>query len=106
MKNLTICLMTAGLLLSFAPKNLSASASTTPTPMSAATSNVATKSAALTARLNEINEMDKSNMASSEKKQLRKEARSTKQELRQLNGGVYISAGAVILILILLIVLL
>jgi hypothetical protein len=57
-------------------------------------------------RLDEINAMDKSKLTSSEKKQLRKEARSTKKEIQEVGGGVYISAGAIILILILLIILL
>jgi hypothetical protein len=45
-------------------------------------------------------------MTSSEKKELRKEVRSTKKQLRELSGGVYLSVGAVIVILLLLIILL
>ena len=57
-------------------------------------------------RLDEINTMDKSKLTPFEKKQLRKEVRATKKEIKQIGGGVYISAGAIILILILLIILL
>jgi len=57
-------------------------------------------------RLDEINAMDKSKMTSAEKKTLRKEVKSIKSSLREIGGGVYISVGALILILILLIVLL
>lgn len=64
------------------------------------------KSEALVARLHEIQAVNKSELNFSEKRQLRKETRSIKKELQQLNGGVYISAGAVILILVLLIILL
>lgn len=57
-------------------------------------------------RLSEIKAMDKSTMTSSEKKQLRKEVRTLKTNLAQLNGGVYLSVGAIIVIVLLLILLL
>ena len=57
-------------------------------------------------RLSEIKAMDKSNMTSSEKKQLRKEVRTLKTNLAQLSGGVYLSVGAIIVIVLLLILLL
>ncbi|TVQ86243.1 MAG: hypothetical protein EA393_12460 [Bacteroidetes bacterium] len=60
---------------------------------------------ALMDRLNEINEMDKSAMSSSEKNDLRKEVRAIQKEQRP-TGGVYISVGAAILIVLLLILLL
>ncbi len=50
--------------------------------------------------------MDKSNLSSLEKKQLRKEVRATNKQLKELNGGIYLSVGAVIIILLLLILLL
>jgi hypothetical protein len=50
--------------------------------------------------------MDKANMKSSEKKSMRKEVKSINHKLREIGGGVYISAGGLILILILLIILL
>ncbi len=60
---------------------------------------------ALELRLNELKAMDMSKLKSSEKKDLRKEARAIKRELKDISGGVYISAGALIVILILLIIL-
>lgn len=60
----------------------------------------------LTSRLAEIKAMDKSGMKASEKKQLRKEKRSIKSELRQVKGGVYVSAGALLVLLIILILVL
>lgn len=60
---------------------------------------------ALMDRLNEINEMDKSAMSSSEKNELRKELRAIEKEQRP-SGGIYISVGAAILIVLLLILLL
>lgn len=61
---------------------------------------------AMVNRLNEIKAMDKSEMSSREKKELRKEVRTLKTNLAQIGGGVYLSAGAIIIILLLLIILL
>ncbi len=57
-------------------------------------------------RLEEIKAMDKSNMSSKEKKALRKEVRSIKKSLTEINGGIYLSIGAIIIIILLLILLL
>ena len=60
----------------------------------------------MTARLETIKAMDKSTLGFSEKRQLRKEVRSIKHRLHVNNGGVYISIGTLLLVVILLIVLL
>jgi len=65
-----------------------------------------TKGENLLLRLNEINEIDKSTLNSAKKKELRKEVRSIKSELKHLGGGIYISASAALIIIILLILLL
>jgi hypothetical protein len=57
-------------------------------------------------RLEEIKAMDKSDMKSSEKKELRKEVRTIKANLSASNNGVYFSVGAIIIIILLLILLL
>lgn len=57
-------------------------------------------------RLDEINAMDKSKLTAAEKKTLRKEVKSINSSLRAIGGGVYVSVGALILILIILIILL
>lgn len=54
-------------------------------------------------RLNEIQDMDKSELTAVEKKALRKEVKAIK---KIADGGVYISVGAIIIILLLLIILL
>ena len=60
---------------------------------------------ALINRVNEINAMDRSTMSRSEKKEIRKELRATKREVnRHSNGGVFISTGLIILILVLIII--
>ena len=56
----------------------------------------------LISRLNEINAMDKTKLNSSEKKDLRKEVKSIKKELKAISGGIYLSAMAIIIILLVL----
>ena len=57
-------------------------------------------------RLEEIKAMDKSNLTRADKKNLRKEVRSIKEELRTTGNGVYLSIGAIIIILLILILIL
>ena len=57
-------------------------------------------------RLEEIKEIDKSSLSSSEKKDLRKEVRVIKKSLKASNNGVYLSVGAIIIIILLLILIL
>ncbi len=56
-------------------------------------------------RLNEIKAMDMSTMTTVQKKELRKEVRTIKQELKAVSG-VYLSIGALLIIILLLILLL
>ncbi len=56
-------------------------------------------------RLEEIKALDKGQLSAVEKKALRKEVRAIKKELAA-GGGVYLSVGAIILIVLLLILLL
>jgi len=60
----------------------------------------------LLARLDEIKNMDKSSLDRSEKREIRKEVRSIKKELNDNHNGVYLSVGAIIVIVLLLIILL
>ncbi|TCC93245.1 hypothetical protein EZ428_00280 [Pedobacter frigiditerrae] len=57
-------------------------------------------------RVEEIRNMDKSNLTREEKKALRKELREMKDKARALSGGVYLSVGAIIIIILLLILIL
>src|ERR1700687_5749963 len=57
----------------------------------------------LIARLKEIRDMDKSNLTSSEKKALRKEVKEMKKEVKKESKGIYLSVGAIIIIVLLLI---
>jgi hypothetical protein len=60
----------------------------------------------LTARLDEINSIDKKNLTSAERRELRKEVKKIEQALTLNGGGVYVSVGALLLVIVLLIVLL
>ncbi len=103
MKKIVLCLMATFLSLTFLP--LQSNAATTAAPSSLVNSKPA-EAKTLVLRLNEINAMDKSKLKSADKKNLRKEVSSIRHKLRDIGGGVYLSAGALILIVILLIVLL
>lgn len=99
---LVVCLV----LTMFAPQALPAAvhpASTTPTTEKPVASAEATQ---LLRRLDEIKAMDKSELSKSQKKELRKEVKGIKKELRAVGGGVYLSTAAIIIIALLLILLL
>jgi hypothetical protein len=106
MKKLAICLIMTCLSLTLLPLQLNAANRTEPSTLPAPKPSEAAEAKTLDLRLNEINSMDKTNMKSAEKKSLRKEVKSINHKLRDISGGVYLSAGAIVLIVILLIVLL
>jgi hypothetical protein len=56
-------------------------------------------------RLEEIKDMDKSELKRSDRKELRKEVRAIKAKMRSSGNGIYISSGAIIIILLLIIIL-
>ncbi len=91
--------------ISASPKDLAAPKEMTSSkPAQKAEENAEAK--AMVERLNEINSMDKSKLTSAQKKNLRKEVKSIRSNLRDISGGVYISGAAVIIIVVLLLVLL
>lgn len=57
-------------------------------------------------RLEEIKDMDKSDLSRSERKELRKEVKEIKADLKSSGNGLYLSVGAIIIIILLLILLL
>jgi hypothetical protein len=57
-------------------------------------------------RLEEIKAMDKSDLSRSEKRSLRKEVRAIQSDLQTKKHGIYISIGAFIIIILLLVILL
>lgn len=57
-------------------------------------------------RVEEIRKMDKSDLTRAEKKELRKELRELKSQANAMKGGVYLSVGAIIIIILVLILIL
>lgn len=55
-------------------------------------------------RVAEIKAMDFTEMTSEERKEVKNELREMKKEAKRVGGGVYISVGAIILILILILI--
>jgi predicted PurR-regulated permease PerM len=105
MKKITFYLMMMVLSLSAFPTTILA-AEKAPVTVTNTTKEVPAEVKVLLNRLDEIKAMDKSSLNSSEKKQLRKEVRAIKSELRSTGNGVYFSVGAIIIIILLLILLL
>ena len=108
MKKITFCAMAIFLSLAFYPVQSMAAT----TKMAAKSTLVVSKpevsaqTKTLELRLDQIGKMDKSNLNSTEKRALRKEVRSIKEKLAADGGYIYVSVGAAILIVVLLIVLL
>jgi len=106
MKKIAIGLLATCLSLTLLPLQINAA---TNAPLSSVNAPKPVESAearVLLLRLDEISKTDASKLNSAEKKDMKKEVRSIKRELKDINGGVYISAGALILILILMVILL
>lgn len=57
-------------------------------------------------RVNEIRNMDRSEMTKAERKALKKELRDMNKEAKAIKGGVYLSVGAIIIIILVLILIL
>jgi hypothetical protein len=106
MKKFAICLIMACLSFTLVPLQAKGVSKIEPTSLPAPKPVESAEVKALELRLNEINSMDKTNMKSAEKKSMRKEVKTINHKLREIGGGVYLSAGAIILIVILLVVLL
>ena len=106
MKKIILCLMAICLSLTFLPLQSNAATNAEPSSLVAPKPAESAEVKTLELRLNEINAMDKSKLKSAEKKNLRKEVKSINHKLRETGGVVYLSAGTIILILILLIILL
>lgn len=102
MKKFILSTFTALLAFSFIPTESNAAAVTVKTELPA---DSAAMKLNLENRLTEISTMDKSTLNHKEKSTLRKETRSIEKTLNSDYGGVYISVGALILIIILLIIL-
>jgi hypothetical protein len=102
MKKITICLLATFFALTINPMQ-SKAATSSETSNTEATQSAEAKTLLL--RLDDINAMDKSNLTLSDKKDLRAEVTQINYRLRESGGGVYLSVGALIIIILLLIIL-
>lgn len=100
MKKMLIA-VSAFMLMALVSPNVNAACEIRNADTASATSKTVEQSAIL-ARVYEIKKMDKSNLTLSEKKGLRTELKSLKKRYRE-GGGIYLSVGAVVIIILLLI---
>ena len=106
MKKVTLSLMIMILSLTISSTTMMAKTSD-PTNLAPANTEVPAEVKVMYERLKEIKNMDKSDLTSSDRKELRKEVRAIKSNLRASgNGGVYLSIGAIIIIILILILIL
>lgn len=117
MKKLFVSILLAFILQLFIPDQVYAKKDKNPVQTTSLKAVEATDVGVLVARVEEIKAMDMSTLTASERKDLRKELRSIKNDLKARgdsdlqatainNGGVYLSVGAIIIIILLLILLL
>lgn len=92
------------LALSMLPSHLQAKPKTIPVNSTTPVENP--QAQGLLLRLEKIKAMDKTQLTSPERKDLRKEVKSIKKELKTMDQGVYLSVSAIIIIVLLLILLL
>ena len=106
MKKIVLCVMAGFLSLAFVPHQLKAATTEEPTSIPAPKPAVSSEAKTLMVRLDEIKATDKSKLNADEKKELRKEVKAIKSNLKAIGNGVYLSGAALIVIVVLLIVLL
>ncbi|MBI5373053.1 MAG: hypothetical protein HZA79_13605 [Sphingobacteriales bacterium] len=77
-----------------------------PVPLANNTKTEDPRAQQLLTRLHDIKNMDKSSLTGSEKKTLRKEVKGIRKEMKEIKGGVYLSVGAILIVILLLILIL
>ena len=102
MKKIIFSLVTVCLSITFIPNKLKAASD----PVKTQNLSQSAEAEVLINRLEEIRSMDKSTFSKCDKKVLQKEVKLIDGRLHAVGGGIYISVGAAILILILVIILL
>jgi hypothetical protein len=100
MKKQTLFMLTV-IIMSIIPTHVSARTHPVKPPVENSSESIR-----LTKRLEEIKNIDVSELNRNEKKELRKEVKTIEKQLKQNNGGVYLSVGAIIIVVLLLIILL
>lgn len=85
--------------------NTSLASEKMPKPITPAPTEIPAEIQVMLNRLEEIKDMDKSDLKRSDRKELRKELREIKKEIKAKGGGLYLSVGAIIIILLIIIIL-
>lgn len=106
MKKLSLWALTAIMLLTLVPTSTKAEEIPLATPTSTSTPAETAAVNTMINRLNEIQSMDIKSMNTAQKRELRKEVRAIKSDLKKAGDGVYLSVGAIIIVILLLILLL
>jgi hypothetical protein len=101
-KTLGMVAMLVATVISMAP--FTALAGNNPTPTVQAQNADEAKAKNLIARLYEIRKQTQSPLSYAEKTKLRNEVISIRKDMKQLHGGIYISCGALIIILLLILI--
>ena len=104
MKKITLCLMAIYLTLSFHPLQSYATTTVAPPSLVISKPKESAEAKALLLRLDEIKAKYKSTLSRKERKALRKEIYSIEKNLTDNHGGVYISVGAILIIILLLVI--
>lgn len=105
MKRATLLIIAIFIWLSFQPLQSKSALTSAPSTVVSPKPEETVEAKVLLQRLKEIKSIDKSNLKSTDKKNLRKEVRSIQNQLKVIDGGVYLSVGTIIIILLLLIIL-
>ena len=106
MKKYALYVMALLMLLSIVPAQLNAGPGIVPVPTDPPKTVDSIAINTITLRINEIKSMDKSNLSSIERKQLKEEVKLLKTQLKAAGGGVYLSVGAILLIILVLVLIL
>ena len=101
MKKTTLSIVTAIMMALAIPTQ----AATDPRVEATAPTTIPAEAQRMMDRLYEIQAMDIAGMNKAEKKQLRKEVKAIKHDMKAIGGGIYISAVAIIIILLVLLLL-
>jgi nucleoside recognition membrane protein YjiH len=102
MKNYAFCLSLIFSLMAFVPEAQALSKDKEKSTLTAEEKQRVTE---IETRVHEIQAMDFASMKKEERKEVKNELKALKKEVRQVGGGVYVSVGAIIIILLLIILL-
>jgi hypothetical protein len=106
MKKFTLSFLAAVMLFGFMPAHLQAAAEKGKVAATTVTTVVTAEEMAIVSRLEVIKAMDMSDLSSVQKRELRQEVRSINRTLKEMHGEViYISAGGLLVVVLLLIIL-